>query len=82
LEAKTRSIGRETATAMFFFNDISKLLSPFHGLTFIFKRLPQAKAWSYLLPPLRGEIRTLVVPLNLVAIPNFCTPEDKPHFGK
>jgi len=56
---------------MFFFNDISTLLSPFHGLTFIFKRLPQAKAWGYSLPPLRGEIRTLVVPLNLVAIPNF-----------
>jgi hypothetical protein len=29
---------------MFFFNDISTLLSPLHGLTFIFKRLPQAKA--------------------------------------
>jgi hypothetical protein len=56
---------------MFFFNDISTLLSPFHGFTFVFKRLPQAKARGYLLPPLRGEIRTLAVPLNLVAIPNF-----------
>jgi hypothetical protein len=56
---------------MFFFNDISTLLSPFHGLTFVFKRLPQAKARGYLLPPLRGDIRTLVVPLNLVATPNF-----------
>jgi hypothetical protein len=56
---------------MFFFNDISTLLPPFHGLMFIFKRLPQAEAWGYLLPPLRGEIRTLVMPLNLVAIPNF-----------
>jgi hypothetical protein len=36
-EAKTRSISRETATAMFFFNDINILLSPFHGLMFIFK---------------------------------------------
>jgi hypothetical protein len=27
-----------------FFNDINTLLSPFHGLMFIFKRLPQAKA--------------------------------------
>ena len=61
-EAKTRSISRETATAMVFFNDINTLLSPFHGLTFIFKLLPQAKAWGYLLPPLRGEIRTKAVP--------------------
>jgi len=38
---------------------------------FIFKRLPQAKAWGYLLPPLRGEIITRVVPLKFVAIPNF-----------
>ena len=30
---------------------------PFHGLTFIFKPLPPAKAWGDLLPPLRGEIR-------------------------
>jgi hypothetical protein len=44
------------------------LLSPFHGLEFILKRLPQAKAWGYLLPPLRGEIRTTVVHLNVVAI--------------
>jgi hypothetical protein len=25
-------------------NDINKLLSPFHGLMFVLKRLPQAKA--------------------------------------
>jgi hypothetical protein len=33
--------------------------------------MTRAKAWGYLLPPLRGEIRSIVVPLNLVAIPNF-----------
>ena len=49
---------------------------------FVLKRLPQANAWGYLLPPLRGEIRTIVVPLNLVAIPNLLTPRDKPHCGK
>ena len=49
---------------------------------FVLKRLPQAEAWGYLLPPLRGEIRTKVVPLNLAAIPNFVTPRDKPHCGK
>jgi hypothetical protein len=54
-----------------FFNDINTFLSPFHGLIFIFKRIPQAKAQGYLLPPLQGEIRTIVVPLNLVAIPGF-----------
>jgi hypothetical protein len=69
-EAKTLSISRETATAIVLFNDINTLLSPFHSLMFIFKRLPQAKAWGYLLPPLRGEIGTIVFPLNLVAIPN------------
>jgi hypothetical protein len=39
----------------FFFNEINTLLSPFHGLMFVLKRLPQAKAWGYLLPPLRGD---------------------------
>jgi hypothetical protein len=53
-----------------FFNYINTLLSPFHGSMFIFNRLPQAKAWGYLLPPLRGEMSTAVVPLNLVAVPN------------
>ena len=49
---------------------------------FFFKRLPQAKAWGYLLPPLRDEIRTIVARVNLVAIPNLLTPRDKPHCGK
>jgi hypothetical protein len=69
-EAKTRFNSRETAAAIVLFNDINTLLSPFHGLMFVFKRLPQAKAWGYLLPPLRGETRTAFVPLNLVAVPN------------
>jgi hypothetical protein len=63
---------------MFFFNDISTLLSPFHGLTFIFKHLPQAKAWGYLLPPLRGEFRTLVVPLNSLQYQIFDTSGQAP----
>jgi hypothetical protein len=43
-EEKTRSFSRETAIVMVFFNDVSTLLSPFHGLTFILKHLPEAKA--------------------------------------
>jgi hypothetical protein len=44
-----------------FFYEINTLLSPFHGLMFI-NVFPQAKAWGYLLLPLRGEIRTIVIP--------------------
>jgi hypothetical protein len=63
---------------MIFFHDIITLLSPFHGLMFMIERLPQAKAWGYLLPPLRGEIRTTVVSLNLVAVQSFHTSGQAP----
>ena len=45
---------------------------------FILNRLSQAKAWGYLLPPLRGEIKRIVVPRNLVAMPNLDTSGEAP----
>jgi hypothetical protein len=40
--------------------------------------MTRAKAWGYSLPPLRGEIRTIVVPLNLVKHQMFDTAEQAP----
>jgi hypothetical protein len=71
LEVKIRSISRETATAMFSpqYQHIAFAVSRLnvHFQT-SFPRLKPAKARGYLLPPLRGEIRTIVVSLNLVAV--------------
>jgi hypothetical protein len=67
---QTRSISRETAIAMLFPRDqhiafaVSRLNVHFQT------SFPEAKASGYPLPPLRGKIKTIVVPLNLVAIRN------------
>ncbi|MCA9048714.1 MAG: hypothetical protein KDA89_08295, partial [Planctomycetaceae bacterium] len=76
MERKTRSISRETATATFF-DDISALLSPFHGFTFHSNIFPQAEAWGYVLPPLRGEI-TKKFPTESRCKTKFLTPQASP----
>jgi hypothetical protein len=68
---KTQSNSLETATAMIFSTISTHCCRRFTASRSPSNDFPKAKAWGYLLPPLPGEIRAIMVPLNVVVIPVF-----------
>ena len=68
----TKAIRRETAGYMVIWPRNDDWLGPYPRPRSFSTCEPQAEAWGYALPPLRGDVGTKSAHLNIMSTPNSC----------